>query len=390
MRFISACIISLLLLGETTAQPSPIKNTRSRMVHSSVEDTHVYIIKTAKQLARSLETPQQRIDTIAERVKYEVLLKLLTEGNISGRSNPEMVVTVSHTMPRLGFFMLRVDEKHFDVVDAICDYMLTDGDVEMCERDWPAELQSSRPIVRDASEWAKWGLDRIDQAEEVNKNTDPGTKDVLAVNGVGDGVRVYVCDTGIRYTHDEFSVKPGRKAVNAEYGFDTFGGDGFDNYGHGTQVASVVGGYAYGVAPLATLVSVKVMDDEGNGDWSNVIAGLEFVMEDCDGRNCLVSLSLAAGPLPADYPPTATERAIQDLYEANILSLVATGNNADEAWKYTPGRSEVALTVGGINEDDDLASQSNFGQGIDIYAPGYNIKSAWAGADTRLVTGAGM
>jgi len=108
-----------------------------------------------------------------------------------------------------------------------------------------------------------WGLDRVDQrklpldAQYVSDRS-------------GAGVTVYIIDTGIRYDHVDF----GGRAV---FGYDALGGNGSDCFGHGTHVAGTVAGQTYGIAKGARLVSVRVLDCNGSGSLSGVIAGLDWV-----------------------------------------------------------------------------------------------------------------
>ena len=81
---------------------------------------------------------------------------------------------------------------------------------------------------------------------------------------------MYIVDTGIRYDHAEFGGR-------ASFGYDALGGDGNDCDGHGTHVAGTAAGTNYGVASEASLVSVRVLDCEGNGYTSWVIAGLDWI-----------------------------------------------------------------------------------------------------------------
>ena len=91
----------------------------------------------------------------------------------------------------------------------------------------------------------------------------------------GDGVRVYVVDTGIRLSHSQF----GGRAVTGK-DFVTPGGLALDCNGHGTHVAGTVGGVTFGVAKSTTLVAVRVLDCGGSGALSNVIAGVNWAVAD--------------------------------------------------------------------------------------------------------------
>lgn len=111
---------------------------------------------------------------------------------------------------------------------------------------------------------ATWGLDRVDQRD-------------LPLNGsytypnTAPGVHAYIIDTGMRFSHNEFGGR-------ATSGFDAIdGGSADDCNGHGTHVAGTVGGSTYGVAKNVALVGVRVLDCNGSGTTSGVIAGVDWV-----------------------------------------------------------------------------------------------------------------
>lgn len=90
----------------------------------------------------------------------------------------------------------------------------------------------------------------------------------------GKGVNVYIVDTGIRYTHNDFD---GASLNRAKKAFDVFGGNGSDCNGHGTHVAGTVAGTTYGVAKAAKLYSVRVLDCNGSGSFAGFITAVEWI-----------------------------------------------------------------------------------------------------------------
>jgi hypothetical protein len=219
---------------------------------------------------------------------------------------------------------------------------------------------------------ATWGLDRIDQRELPLDGK-------YIYNSEGSEVTVYIIDTGILYSHNEFQDR-------AEFGFDAFNDDrdGEDCNGHGTHVAGTVGGAVYGVAKDVSLVSVRVLDCNGSGTFSGVLAGMDWVAQNASGPS-VANMSLSGGS------NNSIDDAVTKMFEADVPVIVAAGNGnrggrGQNACNYSPAGASYAYTVGAATSSDSRTTFSNYGDCVDIFAPGASITSAWHSGVTATNT----
>ncbi len=210
---------------------------------------------------------------------------------------------------------------------------------------------------------ATWGLDRVDQRDMPLDGSFTAPND-------GSGVTAYIIDTGIYTDHNEFG---GRATWGVNFADDR----NEDCDGHGTHVAGTVGGKEYGVAKNVDLVAVKVFDCSGFGSGISVINAMEWVMNYAK-KPATVNLSLGAGY----YKPMNT--AATALHESGIPTVVAAGNEENDACDYSPASAKKVITVGATNDSDERAWFSNYGGCVNIFAPGYDITSAWIGGKDSL------
>ncbi|XP_072177809.1 aqualysin-1-like [Diadema setosum] len=209
-----------------------------------------------------------------------------------------------------------------------------------------------------------WGLDRINQR-------DLPLDDSYTPAGNGSGVNVYVLDTGIRTTHEDFEDR-------AEFSYDAMnyaiGNDG-DCQGHGTHCAGTIAGKRYGVAKAARVYAVRVLGCYGSGSWSAVIDGMDWVAL-FGRRPAVASMSLGGGGV------RAVDESLRNLHSAGVTVVVAAGNSDYDACRASPARAAQAITVGAIQSDDARVYFSNWGGCVDIFAPGRSILSADYRSDT--------
>ncbi|GAA5512781.1 aqualysin-1 [Deinococcus carri] len=226
---------------------------------------------------------------------------------------------------------------------------------------------------------ATWGLDRIDQRD-------------LPLNGsytyanTGAGVTAYIIDTGININHTDF----GGRAV---WGTNASGdGQDRDCNGHGTHVAGTIGSNTWGVAKGTDLVAVKVLKCDGFGDNSDVIAGINWAVNNKRGP-AVANMSLGGGT------SQAVDDAVNNAASKNLIMVVAAGNEDQDACNVSPARARNAITVGATMKTDRRPDRtdwgytkagtplgSNYGTCVDLFAPGDKITSTWIGSNTATNT----
>ena len=195
---------------------------------------------------------------------------------------------------------------------------------------------------------------------------------VFNPTGDGEGVDIYILDSGILYNHEEF----GNRAKFSGYDpMDDFLNEtwrGGDCQGHGTHVASNAAGVKYGVAKKATVYSVRVLNCNNRGPWSVILSGMDHAMQVIAERRrpAIVSMSLSGR-----YTRSVNEAA-ETLYSSGIPVVVSAGNNDLDACGYSPASAPNATTVGGSANGDGLFSITNYGSCVDIFAPGADIVGA--------------
>jgi subtilisin family serine protease len=218
-----------------------------------------------------------------------------------------------------------------------------------------------------------WGINKIDA----------DTSSTLAGNGSGavTNVNAYVIDSGIA-VHPDLNLVG---HVNFANGKNT------DCNGHGTHVAGTIAARdnasdVVGVAPGAPLTGVKVLGCNGSGTWSGVIKGIDWVTANAQ-KPAVANMSLGGGA------NQAVDDAVRRSAASGVFYALAAGNEGTDACNSSPARAGTTagvVTTAATDSLDREASWSNFGECVDIWAPGVSILSTRRGGGTTTMSGTSM
>lgn len=231
---------------------------------------------------------------------------------------------------------------------------------------------------------APWGLARISHRDSLSFGT--FNKYLYSADG-GEGVDVYIIDTGTNVDHVDFEGR-------AHWGKTIPAGDeDKDGNGHGTHCSGTVAGKKYGVAKKAHIKAVKVLRSNGSGTMSDVVKGVEYAadahLEQVEAakkgkkkgfKGSAANMSLGGGKSPA------LDQAVNAAVDVGIHFAVAAGNDNSDSCNYSPAAAAKAVTVGASTLADERAYFSNYGKCNDIFAPGLNILSTWIGSKYAVNT----
>lgn len=257
----------------------------------------------------------------------------------------------------------------------LLDQVRSSSVVDYVERD---QVVNAYEVQEDAP----WGLARTSSRSKLGSK-----RDYYYHANAGEGICVYVIDTGIYVNHTDFEDR-------ARWGITIPKNEPDDDTnGHGTHCSGTIAGKSYGVAKKANLVAIKVLDSNGSGTLSDVIAGIEWAVGDhkkaqqkATHRGSVANMSLGGGF------SRALNSAVDAAVDAGIHFAVAAGNEDDDACNTSPASAKKVISVGASTIDDERAWFSNYGRCVTIFGPGLNIKSAWIGSPdaTNTISGTSM
>jgi len=274
------------------------------------------------------------------------------------KANRDGCNLVGHMNGGVPFVELRGTERDLEAV-----LIAADGAAKFVEPDQEVHLIPELD-VHDA-ETNSWGLNRVGADQRSGAS--------------GTGATVFVLDTGVRVSHQDFGGRAGT-ALDMTSGRPVeCNGDqscANDGQGHGTHCAGTAAGLTYGVAPGAAVKAVKVLSDSGSGSFSWSYSALDW-MATSSIRPAVASMSLG-GPCPFGFCGLmgAMKTAVDSAVAAGVTVVVAGGNSNSDACGFSPAFVPSAITVGSTDSEDARSYFSNYGRCTDIWAPGSAITSA--------------
>ncbi|OAQ35325.1 cuticle-degrading serine protease [Linnemannia elongata AG-77] len=337
MKCLSLLVVAVLAFGSTADAGTFISNSHNKA--NAIPEKYIVVLKDSNAV-NSFEP------------KFNQLSHRIQNGRNGGKA-PK----INHRFKAIPGFTVEGDR-------ATLDELLKLDEVDYIEQD------SIVSIVGTQQSPPSWGLPRVSQRGRVAQGTS-----YKYANSAGAGVTAYVVDTGINTAHVDFGgrAKMGNNFIQ--------GSPNTDENGHGTHVAGTIGGNTYGVAKKVNLVGVKVLNRQGSGSTSGIVAALDWIVSVNKGKKAVVNMSLGGGS------SRALNDAVGRLFRANIPVIVAAGNDENvNACSGSPSGAPQALAVGASDVNDNIATFSSFGKCVKIFGPGVQITSAWIGSKTARNT----
>lgn len=271
----------------------------------------------------------------------------------------------------------------FWVVNALAVKATPEVLVELAQRP-EVKLVELDYEVKALEDTLPWGVDRIN-AEFVWNGTEGGS-DVVAGRNAGKGINISILDTGIDYNHPDL-------ANNYRGGYDLVNNDAdpMDDNGHGTHCAGIVAAVdndigVIGTAPEVYLYAVKVLGSSGSGHISDVVAGIQWSV---DNNIDIISMSFGSGS-----GSMALEKACENAYNAGLLLVAAAGNDGNRGGSGDnvdyPARYDSVIAVAAIDSNNKRASFSSTGPAVELAAPGVEINSTDRGGGHTIKSGTSM
>lgn len=290
------------------------------------------------------------------------------------RSDIDMVTNLGGVIRRIHTIINAVTA---DIPNEAMDIIKRDSNVEYIEID--EKVFAHVPIatcqeIKILKQITPWGINRV------------GSRLVNAAGNTGQGVKVAILDTGIDMEHEDLS-----KNVKGGYNLVDNNDDASDLNGHGSHVAGIIAALdndigVVGVAPDAHIYSVKVLDYAATGSASDMVAGIQWAVEN---KMQIINMSLGS-----DNDSISFRRSVEKAYNSGILVVSAAGNSGNimgtgNSMDY-PAKYPETVSVGATDINDKRARFSSTGPSLELSAPGVDIPSTLPGNKYGTLSGTSM
>ncbi|MEK6449224.1 S8 family peptidase [Priestia aryabhattai] len=207
----------------------------------------------------------------------------------------------------------------------------------------------------------------------------PDAWDVTTSNG---NIKIAIIDTGVQLNHPELAIKlwPGYNFVEGNLNPN-------DGNGHGTHVAGIAGALTEnslgiaGIAPSASIIPVRALDNSGNGTLSNIANAITY-STNAGAKVINLSLGSSQGSI-------TLENAINHAWNQGVVIVAAAGNEASNTLTY-PAAYQNVIAVASTDINDQKSDFSNYGTWVEVSAPGSTILSTYTGSYYAYLSGTSM
>jgi thermitase len=207
----------------------------------------------------------------------------------------------------------------------------------------------------------------------------PDAWDVTTSNG---NIKIAIIDTGVQLNHPELAIKlwPGYNFVEGNLNPN-------DGNGHGTHVAGIAGALTEnslgiaGIAPSASIIPVRALDNSGNGTLSNIANAITY-STNAGAKVINLSLGSSQGSI-------TLENAINHAWNQGVVIVAAAGNEASNTLTY-PAAYQNVIAVASTDINDQKSDFSNYGTWVEVSAPGSAILSTYTGSYYAYLSGTSM
>jgi len=344
---------------EASVNPSNINEVSSAINEengSIIEGKYIVVLKESAELnvkTASASAYSQKLTIVSEYGK-----SLLKEKNITSAFTQVYGKTIKG-------FALSLNKNELQILSA-------DSRVDFIEPDRVITLgkPSGGGGGGSQSQETPWGITRVGNAN-------------------GTGKTAWIIDSGVDLTHPDLNVDVARSRTFVTTGADASSPN--DRNGHGSHVAGTIAAKnntigVVGVAYNATVVAVKVLNSQGSGSYSQVIAGVDYVAANAAAGD-VANMSLG-GPVSE-----ALDNAVLNASNIGIYFALAAGNESTNSNNSSPARinGQYIFTVSAMGTGDNWASFSNYANPpVDFCEPGVNIKSTWKSGGYNTISGTSM